>query len=47
MGKRLGLTSESSNCGYKAPVAILVGQLGLLQGKAFKALFSGQHDNSI
>ncbi|MDH5858982.1 phosphate/phosphite/phosphonate ABC transporter substrate-binding protein [Lampropedia aestuarii] len=46
-GKRLAFTSESSNSGYKAPVALLAGQFGLQQGKDYQAMFSGKHDNSI
>lgn len=46
-GKRLAFTSESSNSGYKAPVALLAGQFGLQQGRDYQAVFSGKHDNSI
>jgi len=46
-GRSLAFTSPTSNSGYKAPVFLLEDTFGLVEGKDYKASFSGKHDNSI
>jgi len=46
-GKRVALTSPTSNSGYKAPSAILKADFGLEAERDFTPVFSGKHDNSI
>ena len=46
-GKQLAFSAETSNSGYKAPVALLRTEYKLESGKDFEPVFSGKHDNSI
>lgn len=46
-GKTLAFSSETSNSGYKAPVALLKSNYGMEVGKDYQATFSGKHDNSV
>lgn len=45
-GRELAFTQPTSNSGYKAPT-VLLGKLGLIEGRDYRARFSGKHDNSI
>jgi phosphonate transport system substrate-binding protein len=46
-GKKIAFTAPTSNSGYKAPVAILEADFGLVAKKDYEPVFSGKHDNSI
>ncbi len=46
-GRKLAFTAETSNSGYKAPVALLKSDYKLEAGKDYQTAFSGKHDNSI
>ena len=46
-GRTLAFTSPTSNCGLKAPSAILKGEFDLIADRDFTPTFSGKHDNSI
>ena len=46
-GKQIAFSSETSNSGYKAPVALLKSQYGMELGKDYTSTFSGKHDNSV
>lgn len=45
-GRTLTFSQQTSNSGYKAPVALLQGS-GLQEGQDYKSNFSGRHDNSV
>ncbi len=45
-GKKLALTSPSSNSGHLAPLALFPGE-GLTPDKDYKPVFSGKHDQSV
>ena len=46
-GKTIAFTAPSSNSGFKAPVALLEEQFGLLRERDYHSIFSGKHSNSI
>lgn len=46
-GKEIAFTEQTSNSGFKAPLALLDSEFGMSEGTDFKATFSGGHDNSI
>jgi phosphonate transport system substrate-binding protein len=46
-GKTMAFTSETSNSGFKAPSALLLGEFGMTADVDYKTAFSGAHDNSI
>jgi phosphonate transport system substrate-binding protein len=46
-GRSLTFSSQTSNSGYKAPVALLQGQFNLREGTDYRSNFSGRHDNSV
>jgi phosphonate transport system substrate-binding protein len=46
-GREIAFTSPTSNSGYKAPVAILKSQFGLIEGRDYRATFTGKHDNTL
>jgi phosphonate transport system substrate-binding protein len=46
-GHTLTFSSQTSNSGYKAPVALLQGQFNLREGTDYRSNFSGRHDNSV
>ena len=45
-GKTLAFSAPTSNSGYKAPAALLAQQYGMVEGRDYKAAFSGRHDNT-
>lgn len=45
-GRALAFTQPTSNSGYKVP-SLLLAEADLLEGRDFRARFSGKHDNSI
>lgn len=46
-GRTLTFSQQTSNSGYKAPVALLQASMGLREGADYKSNFSGRHDNSV
>ncbi|MFN3641833.1 MAG: phosphate/phosphite/phosphonate ABC transporter substrate-binding protein [Gemmobacter sp.] len=46
-GRKMAFTAETSNSGYKAPVALMRAQFGMEAGRDYTPAFSGKHDNSI
>lgn len=46
-GRTLTFSQQTSNSGYKAPVALLQGQFNLREGTDYRSNFSGRHDNSV
>ena len=46
-GRTLTFSQQTSNSGYKAPVALLQASVGLREGQDYKSNFSGRHDNSV
>ncbi|MFI0473686.1 phosphate/phosphite/phosphonate ABC transporter substrate-binding protein [Halomonas sp. HMF6819] len=46
-GRQLAFTSETSNSGFRAPLALLRSEYGMEAGEDFETAFSGSHDNSI
>ncbi|MES2296243.1 MAG: phosphate/phosphite/phosphonate ABC transporter substrate-binding protein [Pseudomonadota bacterium] len=46
-GHRITFVDDSSASGYKAPLAILRDEFGLLPGRDFHFDFSGRHDSSL
>lgn len=46
-GRTLTFSSQTSNSGYKAPLALLQSRFGLTEGRDFRSGFSGRHDNSV
>jgi len=46
-GKKIGLTSLSSNSGGKAPLVLLKEKFGLLPGRDYKYTFTGDHIRSV
>ena len=46
-GRTLAFAQQTSNSGYKAPVALLQQQFGLREGTDYRSTFSGRHDNSV
>lgn len=46
-GRTLAFTAETSNSGYKAPVALLQSEFAMEPGEDYAAAFSGAHDNSV
>lgn len=46
-GRELTFTAETSNSGFKAPSALLLGEFGMAPGEDYATSFSGAHDNSV
>jgi phosphonate transport system substrate-binding protein len=46
-GRTMAFTAETSNSGYKAPSALLLGEFGMTADVDYQTAFSGAHDNSI
>ena len=46
-GRTMAFTSETSNSGFKAPSALLLGEFGMAADTDYQTAFSGAHDNSI
>lgn len=46
-GKRVAFSTQTSNSGYKAPVALLRDRFKMEVGKDYTPVFSGKHDNSV
>ncbi|WP_043364528.1 phosphate/phosphite/phosphonate ABC transporter substrate-binding protein [Belnapia sp. F-4-1] len=46
-GRTVTFSQQTSNSGYKAPVALLQGQFNLREGTDYRSNFSGRHDNSV
>src|SRR5271169_1042465 len=46
-GKKVAFTDQTSNSGYKAPLAILKSDFNLEPDRDFTVVFSGKHDNSV
>ncbi|MES2296245.1 MAG: phosphate/phosphite/phosphonate ABC transporter substrate-binding protein [Pseudomonadota bacterium] len=46
-GHRITFVDDTSASGYKAPLAILREQFGMLPGRDFRFDFSGRHDSSL
>jgi phosphonate transport system substrate-binding protein len=46
-GRTMAFTSPTSNSGFKAPLALLKSEFGLVAERDFTPTFSGKHDNSI
>ncbi|MBC9207102.1 phosphate/phosphite/phosphonate ABC transporter substrate-binding protein [Roseomonas aerophila] len=46
-GRTLTFSQQTSNSGYKAPVALLQSQFNLREGTDYRSNFSGRHDNSV
>ena len=45
-GRSLAFTQPTSNSGFKVP-SLLLEENGLIEGRDFRARFSGRHDNSV
>ncbi|MFQ3584406.1 MAG: phosphate/phosphite/phosphonate ABC transporter substrate-binding protein [Cyanobacteriota bacterium] len=46
-GRQMAFTSQTSNSGFKAPLALLQAEFDMIKGRDFEAVFSGSHENSI
>jgi phosphonate transport system substrate-binding protein len=46
-GRTLTFSQQTSNSGYKAPVALLQERFSLREGTDYRSNFSGRHDNSV
>ena len=46
-GRTIAFSSPTSNSGFKAPIAILSSEFGLVAGKDYDSVFSGKHDNTL